>query len=62
MEFLAQFIKDAFFLLLVMRIAVIVVLIVIIYRAVKTPFMVEMLRRLRGLSKRNTFPGENSTL
>jgi hypothetical protein len=62
MELLAQFVKDAFFLLVVMRIAVIVALLVVIVNAMKTPFMVDMFKRFRGFSKRHTFPGEKSTL
>lgn len=52
MELLAQFVKDAFFLLVVMRIAVIVALVVFIVNAMKTPYMTELLKRLRD-SRRN---------
>lgn len=61
MELVAQFVKNAFFLMLVMRIAVIVVLVVIIYKAMMTPVMLDMFRRFRGISKRNSYPGENSS-
>lgn len=62
MELLAQFVKDTFFLLLVMRIAVIVGLAVVIVKALRTPYITQLFRRFRGLTKRSTFPGEKSTL
>ncbi|HYC87173.1 MAG TPA: hypothetical protein VEB86_18200, partial [Chryseosolibacter sp.] len=61
MELLAQFVKDAFFLLVVMRIAVIAVLIVVIVNAMKTPLLVEMFKRFRVLSKKDSYPGKRST-
>jgi hypothetical protein len=62
MELVAQFFKNAFFLMLVMRIAVIVVLVVFIFKAMKTPFLMELFnKKSNGISKRS-FPGEKSTI
>jgi hypothetical protein len=62
MELVAQFFKNAFFLMVIMRIAVIVVLVVIIFKAMKTPFLTELFsKKSNGISKRS-FPGEKSTI
>jgi hypothetical protein len=61
MELVAQFFKNAFFLMVIMRIAVIVVLVVIIVKAMKTPLLTELFsKKTRGYAKRG-FPGEKST-
>ena len=61
MELVANFVKDAFFLLLLVRIAMIVVLMVIIYKAMMTPLISDLFRKPRGYSKRSNSWEKNSS-